>query len=749
MPKVGRLLCLVLFACAAQPAWSAASDLDERRVLDTIEKAKQRLIDAQLPDGSWADPRWNHEPAAKIGGHTALCTYALLQAGVNPSRPVIRKAAEALARTQMYGTYNVSLRCMVFAKLTLTSSNPAYRKVLLRDAEFLVRTNLENGQWTYVAPNVPKQFMRRVRHTGDNSNSQLAVLALREAYYAGAEVPRKLWQKLEKYWSGAQQPDGGWHYGTGRNRSYGSMTAAGLATSFILMDVLHSGRCCRSTRYRPTELGLGWMRRNFQAGRNPNRGGHWLYYLYGVERVGEASGYRYFGRHDWFAEGAAALLTQAPDGNWPGSTRYSGTAFGLLFLARGVAPVMFNKLDFGKGWNANPRDVANVTRYLSQYKFERPLNWQIVTLDSPAEDWHDSPVLFVSTFKAPKFSEAHADKIKAFIDRGGTVWFDLPCKSSTRAADAVERFARRAYPGLRLRNLPADHPVYSVHFKIKKQPKMKGLSNGCRELILFSRDAVSCAWQRYQYASARPAFELAGNVYLYAADKQFRSKLAPHTELARSATTPTEKIIVAHVKHDGTWNPCPTALRELSRVMAARTGVGLDIRSGVTFRDPALAECRAAFLTGLGPLELEPEDRAGLEQFIQGGGMLLVAPAMGDEAFADSAVRLIAEVTGEALSNVPPEDALIRGTFAAHRGFDVTRVRFTRNLRVRKRRNAAPMLKGVRRDGRWVVIYTPFDLVSGMALQTPYNGLGYAVDDASRVATNAFLAAIDAPVKAN
>ena len=48
------------------------------------------------------------------------------------------------------------------------------------------------------------------------------------------ETPPAFWLRVENHWSGQQQPDGGWAYlvppGALKASSYGSMTAAGLAT---------------------------------------------------------------------------------------------------------------------------------------------------------------------------------------------------------------------------------------------------------------------------------------------------------------------------------------------------------------------------------------------------------------------------------------------------------------------------------------------------------------------------------------
>ncbi len=747
MKPTGFALLLLLLGASHILADERRALLDEESVLRTIAGARQRLLDAQHPSGAWEDRSPKSQPGRTACGTTALCTYALLQAGENPNHPAIRKAVDVLAKTRMTGTYNVSLRCMVFAKLARWDRTGKHRKQLEKDTAYLIEGNLPNGQWTYGSGS------RRSRSTrGDNSNSQFAVLALREAYYAGARVPRVFWKKLEKYWKSAQQNDGGWHYQHGAGQSYGSMTAAGLATAYILMDVLRSGTCCGRSAYPMADRGLAWMDRNFRPDANPGRQQQWwLYYLYGVERVGETSGVRYFGRHDWFLEGGQVLLGRFGVGlGRPPEDGPIGTAFTLIFLARGMAPVLFNKLDYGEDWNANPRDVAHVARYLSSHKFERPLNWQVLELDAPVAEWHDSPVLFVSVREFPTFSDAHASKIKAYLDTGGTIWFDAACASSDTPVGPFRVLADRLYPHLSVRLLPPEHAIFSAHFRMAKTPRVIGLSNGCRELMLFTAvdPAVSCSWQKFDYKSQPEAFELAGNVFLYATDKQFRSKLHERSTLARSTKAPGPRIPVAHLTHERAPDPCPGALQQLSEVMQARAGIGLDVREGLACDHPQLADCRAAFLTGIGELSVSDGARRGLVRFLDGGGLLVVSAAMGDEAFAASAAQLVTGLAGEPLVDVPPDDTLVSGAYGRHKGFDVSRVRFTRALRTERPSDHAPVLKGVQRDGRWAVVYTPYDLVNGLTRQAPYRCRGYELDDALRVATNIFLSAVDGADKA-
>ncbi len=103
-------------------------------------------------------------------------------------------------------------------------------------------------------------------------------------------------------------------------------------------------------------------------GQNFGHGQIWkYYYLYGMERAGRLAGVRFFGPHDWYREGAEELVhDQNPlSGFWRGANQENelvATSFALLFLAKGAAPVLINKLRHAPlaDWNNDPDDVRNI-----------------------------------------------------------------------------------------------------------------------------------------------------------------------------------------------------------------------------------------------------------------------------------------------------------------------------------------------------------------------------------------------------
>ncbi len=388
---------------------------------------------------------------------------------------------------------------MVLASLARIEPAGKYAKGMVRDSDFLLQTRLPDGRWTYVPLAVAKRGKLNVppwTDVGDNSNTQFAVLALREAAVSGAPVPQTLWPSIRKYWQNEQRADGGFDYrsnnGPGSSgHSYGSMTAAGVASLFIAEDMMRNSRCCVGDIPESISRAMEWLSAHFDAYHNPERPSQfWTYWLYGVERVAEMSGYRFLGTHDWFWEGSTAIVEgyrQNRLSDFP-EAKYAGKAFSLVFLAKGVAPMVCNKMDFGGGWNPNPLDATHMTRYLSTDVFERHLNWQIIRLDAPLSMFHEAPLLLITTKTWPGQGDPLANmlgpRIYEFCETGGTVLIDPTCSPNKEFAPRLEAFLRKFWPDRSLHTLPASSPLYTAHFRLEGDIRMRGLGNGCRDFIL-------------------------------------------------------------------------------------------------------------------------------------------------------------------------------------------------------------------------------------------------------------------------
>ncbi len=706
-----------------------------------IERARQYLW------SSWAEGHWPERGkpgvrtgsgyAAQHGGVTALCAYALLAAGENPQDARMKQTLQWLAQCEMHGTYARALRANVWGMLGRDSP---YRLHLLADVKWLVDTVDGRGAYNYT-PSPRRsgsiedpEAWKDLRY--DNSNSQLAVLGVWAGATNGVEVPMNYWQLVERHWTVDQNADGGWGY-MHAQPSYGSMSAAGLATMFICFDNIYYRdfiECKANPAYPPTARGLKWLDQHFSATENPARGAsHYYYYLYGVERVGLASGYKYFGQKDWYKLGASALLgRQHDDGGWGDLVN---TSFALLFLARGRHPVLFNKLEYPGTWNCRPRDLANLTRWVSR-TFERPVNWQIIHLGVPVAEWHDAPILYVSGASAPKFSAQDLDKLRQFVWQGGVIFSEA---AGNRAAFtlAMKKYYAQLFPEYELARLGADHPLFSreLQFPIRVTHGVSAVSNGVRLLAIHAPAEVSRAWQLNNYATEADTFRLAANIYFYVTDKG----ILPPRGVARwpkQKNLPSlQSVRVARIRYEGNWNPEPLAWQRFAILMRNRHRVAVEISEPQGIGKLDASAWPAATMTGTNAFELTDEQKQALVKYVSSGGTLILDAAAGREAFAEAAEAQIRELLpGGRYEMVPRSHPIYTRS-----GPPVETVGYRSATRVSLLDPDKPRLRGVEYDGRMAIIFSRDDLTAGLVGYPCWGMGGYKPESAFEIVRNVLL----------
>ena len=378
------------------------------------------------------------------GGMSALCTLALLNAGVEPSDPQIQKALAYLRKFKPERTYVASLQTMVFAR-----AEPEKDPLLIsRNVKWLESMQIMEGPgkgaWSY-----PGQG------DGDNSNSQFALLALHEAERAGVQVSDKTW-RLARNLLG-RLPESRRFVGILQTHvaGTGSMTCAGITSLVIAADRIEPPdakatgekiQCCgqgESDADKGVDKGHELAGREFfRVPKSRHPGGMWLlYYLYGMERAGRLTARRFIGKADWYREGAKFLVDNQDrlSGFWSGAgqaeeSRTIGTSFALLFLSKGRWPVLMSKLKHAPAddWNQHRHDVNNLTRFVES-RWKRDLTWQVVDLRlASVEDLLQSPVLFLCGSSSPLPSdpaerEEIAEKLRDYLDRGGFLFAEAYC----------------------------------------------------------------------------------------------------------------------------------------------------------------------------------------------------------------------------------------------------------------------------------------------------------------------------------
>ena len=746
-----------LLAGAARPAAAATP----AEVQAAIDRGKAFLYQAEQGDNWEAVP--TPDPDAKggpsvegeqYGGLTAIATFALLAAGDDPrQKPQLKKAVDWLLKTPIRGTYALSLRDQVLNAIPMTD---AVRQVVNADRDLWLKGVSTKG----AARGLFGYGVDTPKDQGDHSTAQFGVLGLWALQQAGAEVPNGAWKLFDDVWHAQQLADGAWSYnsemgGNVNDEARLSMTAAGVATLYITQEYIHQAPQCKGNIADPgIDKGIEWMAANLDGLNDGRR----YYTLFGISRVGLAGGRKYFGQTDWFQLGARiALRDQQPDGSWPGGgetfNSVPNTSFALLFLARGRAPVMMNKLEYDvavdrprKGapagvpgtWNQRPRDVANVARMASK-PIESLLNWQVVSLKDNIADLHDAPILYMAGGTSPKLSAEDVARLRTFCEEGGIVLGNADC-GSLPFVDGFHKLGEAMFPGRKFRPVPDDSPIYTAEPYPKTRWKTKlpleGLNNGAREvMLLMPAGDPGRTWQAEDFKPFKvdALSQMVMDVLFYSVEQDgLRTRgvtymLTPDPKAKRGPA-----IKLARIKYAGGWDPEPGGWRRLTTAMH-NDGKG---ELAVTTVDPATPidpSFKVASLTvGGDAVPLTDGQKANLRAFVDRGGLLLVDVLGGDAAnngYKGAADGAIAAVFPDA----PKELAALPGNSPVYADLSPSDIKYRRFARPILGKPTTPLLKGFDKAGKPAVILSREDLSVGLVGQ-PVDGIvGYAPETATKL----------------
>jgi hypothetical protein len=698
-------------AADAPPPAAKTIDVTPANVQDAIEAAK-KYIYSQQKDGTWEKvPKRDttvddKDPSSKIvgsqwGGQTALAVLALLAAGDVPQSDQLVKPIDFLLKADLIGTYAIGCRMQVLMFLPET---PETKAVMRRDVERLIRMMRKKGAGKGF-------FGYEEKGTSYSlSRSQYAVLGMWAAEQSGQEIPPSFWQECEKAWTAAQQKDGGWQYILGgKYPETAGITAVGIASMFIIQDQLYGNRgtdCSKSVELPAIEKGIDWLIKHYDhvSPATKTEREYPCPNLYAIERVGVAGGLKYFGKIDWYKQGAAFLLNkQKKDGSFGGGlTLLSDTCFATLFLSRGI---------------------ANVTRWIGR-STERDFNWQIVNLEAPIADWHDAPILYLAGSDPIKLGKEHAAKIKQYIEEGGMVLAHADCGKGPFAS-SVRNLASSLFPSYEFRELPENHPIYTSIYprsKWKNKPSVLGLSNGVRELmVLIPQADPGKSWQIGVIRGREEQWQLAADIVFYASDQRsMRVKGDTRLVAEDKNVKPTASIKVARLRYNGNWDPEPGGWQRVRNMLWALDKLDAEVEP-VDLGSGSLAGYKIAHITGTTKFKPDAAAKAQLKKFIADGGTLLVDAAGGSSAFAEAMEGEMESLgTGAKLDTLPPDHSLYGGKDAikvSYRAFGQAQLQGKLN---------APHLKAVRVGDRPAILFSREDLSAGM-LGTGVGGIiGYS-----------------------
>lgn len=784
-PSLSVIVCL---AVLLQVSFASAQGnvLTEQAVLKSIVHGQKALLAQQGANGAW-------NSSDRVTGVTALATLAMLNCGMSPDDAPVRKALDYLRSIQEPDdTYEVSLLLMVYAAAKDRNDNGRMRRLVTRLENSQISRGNMKGCWDY------STNANGLGIGGDHSNGQFAVLGLFEAAMAGTSVDRSVWENARDHWERAQNGDGGWGYkAAGGNDSTGSMTVAGIAvqvmTSAMLLDDEEldadgNPPCCMKPEIDESlERGLRWMANHFSVTRNPGGAGWKFYYLYGLERAGRLSGRRFFGENDWYRSGARQLIgiQNKRTGLW-GSERNNSTdtntatCFSLLFLSKGLAPVLINKLKYGPeivrkddidDWNRQPNDIRNLTARLTGAEgWPKLMTWQVVDIkhaskDGTVGDINQAPVLYLSGSIRPEFDDKQIEMLREYVNLGGFILAVNNC-GTVDFRDGFNELIEKLYPNgeTSLQRLTAEHPVYRTEYLLDADSvELWGAEFGCRTAIMYAPDDLACLWNRWLKKEPRDddgrqirpkqfvnqidrAMRVGTNIITYATGREPVNKLK-RQELANRGDDESRisrgLVQIAQVRHTGGWDTAPTAARNILTAVNKTVGLTASTEPAtVLLSDQHLFNYSMLVMHGRNGFTTTAAERERLSKYLSQGRLLMADACCGAKPFDDSFRKFMQDLyPGRKLERIPIDHEL----FTSEDLHNLQKV--DRRVTVTAE-NAAleggivtgpPFLEGIKIDGRYVVIYSKHDISCALERQASIACSGYVTDDAVRLSVNIFL----------
>jgi hypothetical protein len=652
---------------------------------------------------------------------------------LNPHDTLMIGMIEAMKRLKpdnyRWETYARGLRSTALALY----DRPEDTAIMKEDAIALMHGSHAGG-YTYELAKIGPGRNNKPDGTFDNSNSQYGLLGVWSAAEVGVEVPYVYWNMVQKHWMDTQTANGQWSYTDRNDGGTHSMTCAGLASLFVThdyLDVPRFGTDVGRDPFTPTlSKGLNWL----EHGNDAVDLSHGAYDLYGLERVGLASGFKFFGRHEWYRELATQTIANGAGGGDPVETAYS-----LLFLARGRHPVLMNKVRFDGFWANRPRDVANLARFAG-YQLERPLNWQVVPIERSWTDWMDSPILYLSSHKPIPLSKDDYGKIRSYVENGGLLFMQ-----ADGGAKAFDRFAHEAahtlFPDYEMTALPASHPLRTVMFKTMPSGNLFMVTNGSRILMLYSSEDLSKSWQLRDNKNRPFPFEFGTNLFIYAAGKRDLRNHLNSTYIPAVQESPTAAYTVARLKYTGNWNPEPAAWERFSRWFQINTGYGLKVVD-VPINELKPETAIVAHLTGTARYDLTSSESAAIKNYVEAGGVLLVDLCGGTGTFDQGLqsslyFKVFAKTPSQVIS---PSHPLLAS--AGGNGMDDLAKPILRQYAIDQLGAHAGLPEEIT-AGKGHVIFTSLDITSGLLGTNTWGITGYEPSYAESLTKNVILWTVD------
>ena len=434
-------------------------------------------------------------------------------------------------------------------------------------------------------------------------------------------------------------------------------------------------------------------------------------------------------------------------------------------------------------WNRKHNDCRNMVEFASREIFDGvPLSWQVydprlLNLDAPADIDAEvgillqSPVVYLNGHGAMPFVRrgrdvlgTHEKILQRYVEEGGFLMAEACCGDKD-FAQSFEALLGRIFPGSTLRKVPPEHAVWTMFPGVTPAdfPDLMYLDRGCRTVAFFSPSPLAGYWEERRFVPPEPrnpktrgekAFCLSRNIIAYATGMELPKPKLSTTKLtdsvdvgsARSKFRPAQLRYVS----DTNVQPAPAADALKNLMQHLEQTAKLDVTRNSEVIGPAeqrLTRFKFMYLHGRKPVTFQQDELDNIKANLQTGGLLLADAACNDfkgwKAFDQSFRTAMKQMWGKDLEQIPErvngkDEPLYK--IAADAGINLRRVKCRREnaegTGPQKEMQEYPaLLEGIKIDGRWVVVYSKYDIGCAIEGHKSADCLGHDKESALRIAS--------------
>ncbi len=710
----------------------------ERRITEALDVGSRHMM--QDP-GFWPVEGSTGDPTL-----TAATLSTLGNLGEDLTTERMKTAIDWLARQELETVPAVAARLNFLARYGL----PDHRQQVAADLMWLSAAQFEDGGW---AEQTGEDLEDRTVHP-DNLNSLRAVLALREAHYAGLEANPRIWRRAVRYWTDAQARDGGFRhmkdeYGGFTQATTTHMTACGLTGLFATLDMAFAagGNRCSQYMVNREQVGgildaLDWLDQFYDERFKeiPRFGQPAEPFLNAemMQHATELTGITRLHDKDVFRNEAKIVLGQFDVQTGLVNGDPTLTTRVLDMLSRGAAPIVLQRIIVG-GTRENEcsRDCDHFTRYLRAHR-RKPLNWRATTIETPIRELVTVPMLFVNVVGPIDWNEKQWSKIRDYCFDGGVVVFNVDEGVESQRVTLLDAL-KNAFPEYALADLPADDPVLSITHKIADPPKVKVLGNGFKNFVYVTPRDWSCWLNLYSMEEHAGVFEFMANLLDYTLDgDEPRSSFAVSTWDPGAGTTMQMKM--ARMEVGGALPAWPDLPKALDRTMQSGYRLKVDfVRADSAADKPVLL-----WLACTGDKPMSEEQRRAVRHQLDAGTFLFAEVVSGREGWLEAFSADLQKVDdGLHIRQMLANHPVMTGQVEETQGYDLRRAAVRAALRDEDEVRPRPDMYVIEKNGKEIGVLSAYDISSGIGYNLYPGCRGLMPRESREMAANVLLYALE------